>query len=100
MTEICPRCFGSGNWPWAQWGGPTVCASCSGAGKISGEAFAKIKSEPMDRRNPECPPRPGMTWSKKHKLWLDIDRRTSEEKARHEKLAVETEERWKREGKI
>jgi len=94
---ICPRCFGSGNWPWAQWGGPTKCSACDGAGKISGRAFAKISSEPVDRRNPAYPPRPGMIWSPKHKMWIDVDRRSPEQKALHEKIAAEHETRIKKE---
>lgn len=97
---ICPRCFGSGNWPWAQWGGPSVCILCDGEGKISAAAFAKVKDAPVDRRNPKCPPRPGMTWSTKYKLWVDVDRSTREEKAVREKLANDAVERWKKEGKI
>lgn len=97
--EICPRCFGSGNWPWAQWGGPILCSACEGAGKVSGATFAKISQAPEDRRNRDYPPRPGMIWSTKHKMWTDVDRRAPEEKARDEKIAAETEARWKREGK-
>lgn len=94
--HICPRCFGSGNWPWAQWGGPLPCSACDGTGKISGVAFAKISSEPMDRRNKACPPRPGMIWSTKHKMWIDVDRRSPEEKALHDKIAAAVEAELKR----
>lgn len=48
----------------------------------------------LDRRDPNNPPRPGMIWSDKHKLWMDPDTRTSEEKERHEKIAQESEIRW------
>lgn len=100
--QICPRCFGSGNWPWAQWGGPIKCSACDGTGKVSGAAFANLRSAPEDRRNPSCPPRPGMIWSTKHKMWIDVDRSTPEEKAFREKVAADVEaelERSKREGK-
>ena len=45
----------------------------------------------MDRRDPAKPPRPGMIWSDKYKLWMDPDTRTPEEKARHEEIAFEIE---------
>jgi len=98
--KICPRCFGSGSWPWAQWGGPLPCVACDATGKISAENFLKVKDAPVDRRNPKCPPRPGMIWNIPHQMWIDIDNRSPERKAADEKLAAETEARWKREGKI
>jgi len=76
--EICPRCFGSGNWPWAQWGGPIQCSACDGTGRVSSASFLKLREAPVDRRNPDCPPRPGMIWSTKHKLWVDPDNRPGE----------------------
>jgi len=99
--KICPRCFGSGNWPWAQWGGPIPCVACDATGKISDpEAWKKVKEAPVDRRNPKCPPRPGMIWNIPHQMWIDVDNRSPERKAADEKLAADTEARWKREGKI
>lgn len=96
--NICPRCFGSGNWPWAQWGGPLRCSACDGAGKISAVASAKILSDPVDRRNPACPPRPGMNWNDKQGLWMDFDWRSPEAKAHFEIRARGLEEIWKKEG--
>lgn len=53
---------------------------------------------PVDRRNPECPPRPDMIWSVKHLMWVDRDTRSPETKARHEKIVADIEKRWKKEG--
>jgi hypothetical protein len=47
-----------------------------------------------DRRDPSNPPRPGMIWSDKHKLWMDPDTRTPERKVRDEEIAKEAEARW------
>ena len=57
-----------------------------------------MMSEPVseNRRDPLSPPRPGMIWSNKFGLWMDPDDRTPEQKARHEKIAQEAEERWKK----
>lgn len=109
---VCPKCFGSGNWPWVQWGGPMVCTSCQGTGKIStaasaiskkdqlknlARAFAKGELVHENRRDPDHPPRQGMTWSVRHGLWVDPDTRSPNEKASHEKIVADVESR-KKEG--
>ncbi len=45
----------------------------------------------MNRRDKTKSPKPGMTWSEKHQMWVDPDNRTSQQKARHEAIAEELE---------
>jgi hypothetical protein len=49
----------------------------------------------MDRRDKTKQPRPEMTWSEKHQMWVDPDTRTPEQKAKDEAIATEIEERIK-----
>jgi len=48
----------------------------------------------MDRRDPAKKPRPDMLWSEKHKMWVDPDTATVEQKKRREKIAAEYCERF------
>jgi len=48
---------------------------------------------PVDRRDRNNPPYPGMTWSDRHGMWVDPDNRTPEEKGRHEEIAADAEKR-------
>lgn len=40
----------------------------------------------MDRRNKSIQPGPNMEWSEKHSMWVDIDNRTPEQKAKDDKI--------------
>lgn len=40
----------------------------------------------MNRRDPSTPPAPNMVWSEKHSMWVDVDNRTPERKAKDEKI--------------
>jgi len=45
----------------------------------------------MSRRDKKKPPRPGMKWSKKHRMWVDADTRTAERRAKDEKISKSVE---------
>jgi len=45
----------------------------------------------MNRRDKTKPPRPGMTWSEKHGIWMDPDTRSPERKAKDEAIAKSVE---------
>ena len=38
----------------------------------------------MNRRDKKKPPRPGMRWSRKHRMWIDPDPRTQERRRKDE----------------
>lgn len=45
----------------------------------------------MSRRNREKPPRAGMTWSEKHRMWVDADTRTDERRRNDEEILRDVE---------
>lgn len=45
----------------------------------------------MNRRDKSKAPRPGMTWSDKHRMWVDPDTRTAERRAKDEEIARNVE---------
>ena len=40
----------------------------------------------MDRRKKDQAPRPGMTWSQKHKMWMDGDTRSKTRRSEDDKI--------------
>ena len=45
----------------------------------------------MNRRDRNKPPRPGMTWSEEHGMWVDADRRTPERRRKDEEILEDIE---------
>ena len=45
----------------------------------------------MNRRENSKPPRPGMKWSDKHRMWLDADTRTPERRRKDEEISSDAE---------
>lgn len=45
----------------------------------------------MNRRDKSKPPRPGMIWSDKHRMWVDPETRTAERRAKDEEIARSVE---------
>ena len=45
----------------------------------------------MNRRDRSKPPRPGMKWSDKHRMWLDADSRTPERRRKDEEISDDAE---------
>jgi DNA-binding XRE family transcriptional regulator len=45
----------------------------------------------MNRREKIKPPRPGMKWSDKHRMWLDSDTRTPERRRKDEEISNDAE---------
>jgi DNA-binding XRE family transcriptional regulator len=45
----------------------------------------------MNRREKKKPPRPGMKWSDKHRMWLDQDTRTPDRRRKDEEIASDVE---------
>ena len=45
----------------------------------------------MSRREKSKPPRPGMKWSDKHRMWLDADTRTPERRRRDQEISSDVE---------
>ena len=45
----------------------------------------------MNRREKSKPPRPGMKWSDKHRMWLDADTRSPERRRKDEKISSDAE---------
>jgi DNA-binding XRE family transcriptional regulator len=45
----------------------------------------------MNRREKSKPPRPGMKWSDKHRMWFDADTRTPERRRKDEEISSDVE---------
>ncbi len=45
----------------------------------------------MNRREKSKPPRPGMKWSDKHRMWLDADTRTPGRRRKDEEISSDAE---------
>ena len=45
----------------------------------------------MNRRERSKPPRPGMNWSDKHRMWLDADTRSPERRRKDEEISSDAE---------
>jgi DNA-binding XRE family transcriptional regulator len=45
----------------------------------------------MNRRERSKPPRPGMKWSDKHRMWLDADTRSPERRRKDEEISSDAE---------
>jgi DNA-binding XRE family transcriptional regulator len=45
----------------------------------------------MDRREKSEPPRPGMIWSDKHRMWLDADTRAPDRRRKDEETSSDVE---------
>jgi ribosome-binding protein aMBF1 (putative translation factor) len=45
----------------------------------------------MNRREKSKPPRPGMKWSDKHRMWIDADTRTPERRRKDEEISSDAE---------
>jgi len=45
----------------------------------------------MNRREKSKPPRPGMKWSDKHRMWLDADTRTPERRRKDQEILCDVE---------
>ena len=45
----------------------------------------------MNRREKSKPPRPGMKWSDKHRMWLDADTRSPERRRKDQEISSDAE---------